>query len=158
MTTQELTFSTFLRHPKQVTARLQFGDVVLRRRGARALRLSLEGRNKDRDTDTALVARMLADAATDDAGRKVLLKALRHTLTWIDILPRDAQNEFLGEFLRTAQASAEVGAHAPLGQLLRDWQETAALYADPELTRELTRPLPGNAGRVPLPEIFPSSS
>ncbi len=146
---EELTLSTFLRNPTEVLARLDHGDVVLRRRDARALRLSLEGRSRDRDAGTALVARMLAELVKEDVGRDALSAALQRSLAWVDLLPRHARDEFVAEFLRTVEACAEIGAHAPLMQLLREWHETAAIYADPELTRTLTRPLPGDAGPVP---------
>ena len=38
-----------------------------------------------------------------------------------------------------------------LAQLLREWQATAAIYADPELAAELRRPLAGDGERVAAP-------
>lgn len=151
MAVEELTLSTFLRNPKDVIARLDHGDVVLRRRGARSLRLSLQGRSQDRDSGTGLVARLLTNAAHDGAARAALLNALRQSISWLDFLPAHAQEEFLAEFLRMVEACAEIGTYAPLSQLMREWQEAAAIYADPELARELSRPLPGQAGTVPEP-------
>ncbi|MGH8905040.1 MAG: hypothetical protein ACRD0K_00600 [Egibacteraceae bacterium] len=150
-TSEDLTLSTFLRNPTAVLAQVDRGDVVLRRRDARALRLSLEGRSRDRDAGTALVARMLAVLAEEDTGRAAVARALQRSLAWTDMLPRQARDEFVAEFLRTVEACAEIGAPAPLMQLLRQWQETAAIYADPELARTLTSPLPGDAGAVPEP-------
>ncbi|MGH8898685.1 MAG: hypothetical protein ACRDZ4_17115 [Egibacteraceae bacterium] len=49
------------------------------------------------------------------------------------------------------EGCAEIGTYAPLSPLMREWQETAAIYADPELAHELTHPLPGQAGTVPEP-------
>jgi hypothetical protein len=151
MKTEELTFSTFLRNPREVVDRLEYGDVVLRRRGAPPIRVSLDGRMRDRDTGTSLVAHMLADVTNDEGGREALVRALGHVLAWVDLLPQHAREEFLEEFLRTAEAAGEVGTHAPLAQLVRAWRETAAIYADPELFEQMTKPLPGDGGSVPEP-------
>ena len=153
MKTDELTFSTFLRNPREVIDRLEYGDVVLRRRGAPAIRVSLDGRMRDRDAGTSLVAHMLAAAANDAGAREALVRALGHAFAWVDLLPRHAREEFLRDFLRTAEAAAEVGTHAPLAQLVRAWRETAAIYADPELFEQMTRPLPGDGGSVPQPPV-----
>lgn len=56
-------------------------------------------------------------------------------------------------FLEAAEAGAELGTGAPVGQLLREWEETAAIYADPELYEQLTRPLPGSDRSVPEPPL-----
>lgn len=153
MGTEEVTFSTLLRSPGEVIARLVHGDVILHRRGERALRLALADRAEDRDVTGRLVVRMLADTAANAASRDALLGALRRTLAWIDLLPADAQDEFLAEFLRTAEAAGDVGTFAPVAQLLRAWEETAAIYADPELFEQRTRPLPGHAGSVAEPSV-----
>jgi hypothetical protein len=63
----------------------------------------------------------------------------------------EQRQEFVVEFFRTAEAAAELGVMTPLAQLLREWQATAAIYADPELATELRRPLPGEGERVPTP-------
>jgi len=151
MKTEELTFSTFLRSPREVIDRLEYGDVILRRRGAPPLVVSLEYRAQGRDDGTALVARMLAEAAQDEDVRRVLMRTLRHAFAWMDLLPSHAQAEFLAEFLRIAEAAADVGTYAPVTQLVRTWEETAAIYADPELFEQMTQPLPGDAGSVPEP-------
>jgi hypothetical protein len=57
----------------------------------------------------------------------------------------------LAEFFRTAETAADLGIMTPLAQLLREWQATAAIYADPELAAELRRPLTGDGERVPAP-------
>jgi hypothetical protein len=148
----EVTLSAFLRSPTELLRRLEEeGDIVLRRRDAYDLRLSLDGRSRERDAGTALVARMLASVAADEAGKQLLARALDRTLPWMDVLPAPARHEFVVEFLRTAEASAEVGVHAPLLELIRAWRETAGIYADPDLRERMVRPLPGDAGPVSEP-------
>ncbi|MGH8929573.1 MAG: hypothetical protein ACRDZO_02755 [Egibacteraceae bacterium] len=151
MTLGEVMLSTFLQNPTEVLARLDEGDMVIRRRDAQDLRLSLDGYSRDRDAGTALVAHMLAELVKEGVGRDAISRVLQRSLAWMDFLPSTARDEFLGEFLRTAEAGAQISTYAPLMQLLREWRETAEIYADPELTRELTRPLPGGAGPVPEP-------
>lgn len=52
---------------------------------------------------------------------------------------------------RIAEAAADVGTYAPVTQLVRTWEETAVIYADPELFEQMTQPLPGDGGSVPEP-------
>lgn len=153
MRTERVALTAFLRDPRTIIARLMEADVVLQRRGEQSLRLSLEDRGQDRDAVTALVAHLLATASADETVRALLLRSLGEKLAWLDLLPRHAREEFLAEFLRAAEAGAELGTGASVGQLLREWEETAAIYADRELYEQTTRALPGSDRSVPEPPI-----
>ena len=148
--TAEATLTDFLRDPKAVVDRLEHVDVVLHRRNAEVLRLSLESRSEAVADGVRFVARML-NAALADAAVRGRLEASAEAIPWLSFLPAPRRQEFLAEFFRTAEAAAELGVLTPLAQLLREWQATAAVYADPELAAELRRPLAGDGERVAAP-------
>ncbi|MDG4790735.1 hypothetical protein O7626_40990 [Micromonospora sp. WMMD1102] len=90
--------------------------------------------------------------ATD---RLVGERALRHSvLPWIRILPADAVDELVAEFVETVRAAAAVNNMTPVAQMLVEWQHTAEAYADPELSAALTQAHQGGpwrgAGARPL--------
>jgi hypothetical protein len=148
--TAEATLTDFLRDPNAVVDRLEHADVVLHRRNAEDLRLSLESRSEAVADGVRFVARMLS-AALADAAVRGRLEASAEAIPWLSFLPAQRRQEFLAEFFRTAEAAAELGVMTPLAQLLREWQATAAIYADPELAAELRRPLAGDGKRVAAP-------
>ena len=150
MATAEATLTEFLRDPNAVVDRLEQTDVVLHRLNADDLRLSLESRSEAVATSVGFLGRVFRAALADDVVRKRLRLAAAG-IPWLSFLPEQEREEFLDEFFRVAEASAELGVMAPLGQLLREWQATAAIYADPALASELRRPLPGDGGDVPAP-------
>lgn len=148
--TAEATLTDFLRDPKAVVDRLEHVDVVLHRRNAEDLHLSLESRTEAVADGVRFLARMLSAALTDAEVRD-RLQASAEAIPWLSFLPATQRQEFLAEFFRTAEAAAELGVMTPLARLLREWQATAAIYADPELAAELRRPLTGDGERVPAP-------
>lgn len=148
--TAEATLTDFLRDPKAVVDRLEQADVVLHRRNAEDLRLSLESRSEAVADGVRFVARVLSAALSDPSVRK-RLEVSAEAIPWLTFLPAPRRQEFLVEFFRTAEAAAELGVMTPIAQLLREWQATALIYADPELAVELKRPLPGDGDRVAAP-------
>ena len=148
--TAEATLTDFLRDPKAVVDRLEHVDVVLHRRSAEDLRLSLESRSEAVADGVRFLARMLSAALSDDVVRD-RLQASAEAIPWLSFLPAQQRQEFLVEFFRTAEAAAELGVMTPLAQSLREWQATAAIHADPELAAELRRPTAGDGGRVAAP-------
>lgn len=151
-TTGEATLTEFLRDPNAIVERLTHVDVVLHRRNAEDLRLSLESRTEAVAESVEFLARLLGTALADEVVRQ-RLRASAEAIPWLGFLPPDRREEFLGEFFRCAEAAAELGVMTPLAQLLREWQATAAIYADPALAAELRRPLPGDGDRVPPPPV-----
>jgi hypothetical protein len=150
--TAEATLTDFLRDPNGVVERLEHVDVVLHRRNAGDLRLSLSSRSDAVNESVRFLARVLGAALKDE----LVLQHLRSSaeaIPWLGFLPDEARSEFLVEFFRCAEASAELGTMAPLAQLLSEWQATAAIYADPQLLAELHRPSPGDGPPVPMPTV-----
>ena len=148
--TADATLTDFLRDPKAVVDRLEHVDIVLHRRNAEDLYLSLESRTEAVAESVRLLARMLSAALTDP-GVRDRLGASVEQIPWLSFLPAQQRQLFITEFFRTAEAAAELGVMTPLAQLLREWQATALIYADPELAAELRRPLAGDGERVRAP-------
>jgi hypothetical protein len=150
--TAEATLTDFLRDPNAVVERLEHVDVVLHRRNAGDLRLSLSSRSEAINESVRFVARVLGTALKDELVRQHLQSSAA-AIPWLRFLPVEGRSEFLAEFFQCAEASAELGTMAPLAQLLSEWQATAAIYADPELHAELRRPSAGDGPPVPMPTV-----
>ncbi|MGH7855776.1 MAG: hypothetical protein ACREQY_00485 [Candidatus Binatia bacterium] len=143
------TLTDFLHRPARVLKRVDREDVVLRRRGKPAIRLSLETRT----AGTEVAAHVLADAlgVMPELSRR-LAGILQRRYPWLRFLPADARESFVREFIETLQACAAVGNPAHLDELLHSWKATAEIHADPVLHAALTRSLPASRGkRVPRP-------
>ena len=142
-------FSDLLRDPKRVVRDLDDGDVLLRRRGAPALRLSWADRDDDRTTAFDALARLLRNLAAHSSD--AMAEAALEAFPWLEFLPRDDREEFLVELPRTLLASAEIDNYSPVSQMLTEWRATAEVHADPKLARRLGRPIDADGDRVPAP-------
>lgn len=135
----ERSFSELLRHPNDVAADLDAGDVLLRRRDEPNLRLTLA----DRDAERADVFRVLAmsfrNLAIHSPG--VLDGAVSDAFSWSEFLPVKQRRMFLDEFSRTLIASAEMETYERLAQLVREWKAAAEIYAQPGLAKRLRAPV-----------------
>jgi hypothetical protein len=89
---------------------------------------------------------LLAVVGTEVAGQ-----ALVEEFPWMELLPAQARAAFVRDFVRAAQASAELGHWSVLAQTLVEWRATAAVYADPALVAQLSEPLSADFGPVPEP-------
>lgn len=89
-----------------------------------------------------LLAHLPADVAAD---------ALIDEFPWVDTLPSEDRRQFVADFVRAFQASAELGEWSTLAQTIREWRNTAVIHADPELTRQFAEPLTADFGPVPRP-------
>jgi hypothetical protein len=135
----ERPFSDLLRHPNDVAADLEDGDVLLRRRDEPDLRLSLADREAERAEAFAAVARALRNLAVHSPS--ALADALGDAFPWLEFLPAGDRREFVDEFTRVVTAAAAVDNLTPLAQLIREWRATAEVHADPKLARRLGRAL-----------------
>ena len=150
MTTSEATLTEFLRDPNAIVEALERSDVVLHRRNAGDLRLSLESRSQADDESLRFIARLLSYALADDAVRTRFVAAAV-AIPWVTMLPVADRATFLEEFVRTAEAAGELGSMVPLAQLLVEWKATAAIHADQVIAVELKRPIRSIGARVPAP-------
>ncbi len=146
MRTTEHTFSELLRKPNKIVQDLAEGDVVLRRRAAPDLRLSLVDRDEERINAYAMISRTLRNLALHSSA--TLTQSLADEFPWISLLPEADQKEFMNEFTRTASASAELDNFSALAQLIEEWRATAEIHSDPKLVPDLSRPITAVGTRV----------
>ena len=149
-TVAEATLTDFLRDPNAVVEKLERSDVVLHRRNAGDLRLSLQSRSQADDESLRFIARLLGEALSDGAVRARFASAAA-AIPWVTLLPAGDRDAFVKDLIRTAEAAGELGSMAPLAQLLVEWKATAATHADPSLAIELKRPIADVGTRVSDP-------
>ncbi|SFO48199.1 hypothetical protein SAMN05216207_106617 [Pseudonocardia ammonioxydans] len=143
-------WSELQRDPKSVAALADQGDVRVRRRDGAPLLLVREDAVVSASDGAVSAARALRNALAhlpDEAAADVLIEEF----PWADLLPAAERAEFVTDFLRAVGASAELGRWSVLAQVLVEWKATAAVYADPALVGELSRPLEDDLGPVPAP-------
>jgi hypothetical protein len=145
------TLTDFLRQPKPILKKLAKEDVVLRRRGDVALRLSLDTRASAVSSGTEIAASLLADLVSVPHVPEFLARLLADRFPWTKFLSQKDQQEFLGEFIETVRACASVGTSAALDDVIAAWKSTATICSDPKLAAELKRSLPGTNSKVPRP-------
>jgi hypothetical protein len=119
-------WSELQRDSKGVAALADEGDVRVRRRDGAALLLTREDR---------------AHSASEGS-----VAALLDEFPWVDVLPEAEQAQFVKDFARAFQASAELGQWSVLAQTITEWRSTAAIHADPALAGKLTGPIDGDFG------------
>lgn len=149
MTTMQ--WSEAQRRPKEVVAAVEeAGEVWLERRGESPLLLvSKERVEQTRDGLDAL-ARLLS-AIGGDAGAEVLRHAVAIAMPWSNFLPEKDRAEFARELTWTVSACSDLGVWAPLGRMLHEWKQTAAIHAEPGLAKQLSRALDADLGPVLMP-------
>jgi hypothetical protein len=137
-------FSALLRHPKQVTAKLdEAGSVRLTRRDKDDLVLAKADSQDAASCGVIITVQLLAALVAEDVPAKTLARAIAHACPWTRFLPDDDLNELIDEFIQTALACGQISQFQPLAVLLHAWRSTAAINADPHLSRVLKEPLSG---------------
>ncbi|MGH3911524.1 MAG: hypothetical protein ACRDRM_11910 [Pseudonocardiaceae bacterium] len=148
--TVEVQWSELQRDPKSVAALADRGDVRVRRRDGAALLLTRDDRASSTAEGAVTAARALR-TLWEHMEPQAVAAALLDEFSWADVLPEHDRVQFVTDFVRAFQASAEIGQWAPLAQTVREWKTTATIHADPELVKQLSEPLTGDFGPVPDP-------
>jgi hypothetical protein len=133
----ERPFSDLLRRPKEVTAEVDVGDVLLRRRHEPDLRLTRADRDAQRVDAFAALSRALRNLAVHNP--TALETALADSFPWIEFLPAGDRRLFIDEFLRVVTAATALDSFEALTELILEWRATAEVHADPALARRLRR-------------------
>jgi hypothetical protein len=123
------TLTDFLRDPNAVVEKLDHGDVVLHRRNAGDLRLSLQSRSEAADEGLRFIARLIRAAFADDTLRQHLLGAAL-VVPWVTVLPAADRQDFIDDLIRSADAAGELDSLTPVARLVVEWKAVAAGYAD----------------------------
>lgn len=148
--TTEVQWSELQRDPKSVAALADQGDVRVRRRDGAALLLTREDRASSAAEGAIAAARALRNLLSH-LPSATAAEALIDEFPWVDALPEEDRLEFVSDFVRAFQASAELGEWSMLAQTIREWRNTAAIHADPQLAKQFAEPLTGDFGPVPRP-------
>ncbi|MGV9359744.1 hypothetical protein [Amycolatopsis sp. NPDC003731] len=150
MATTEVQWSELQRDPKSVAALADEGDVRVRRRDGAALLLTREDRASSASEGSIVAARALRNVLAH-LPHDVAASALLDEFPWVDVLPEAEQAQFVRDFARSFQASAELGQWSVLAQTITEWRSTAAIHADPRLSGKLIGPIDEDFGPVPGP-------
>ena len=142
------TLTDFLRDPNRVIDELEQTDVVLHRRNAGDLRLSLQARGEEGDEGLRFIARFLGAAFADDDVRERLVAAAM-VVPWVTMLPPADRRTFTDELFLSAEAAGELGSIAPVARLLVRWKAIAAGYAEAPSSSRQGRAAPTARGRRP---------
>lgn len=148
--TTEVQWSELQRDPRSVAALADEGDVRVRRRDGAALLLMREDRALSASEGSVSAARALRNVLAY-LPPAAAAEALLDEFPWVDVLPADEQAQFVHDFARAFQASAELGQWSILGQTIREWRSTATIHADPVLREQLAGPVDGDFGPVSAP-------
>lgn len=151
MTGANLTMSDFLRNSGEVLDRLEREDLVLRRRDGGDVYLSRADRQQAEHEAASSAGRLLARLLEDPALRNRVLTDLSETTPWTRFLPEADQARFADELVQTIAACAELESFAPVGRVVRQWKNTAEVWAQPQLLEALTAGLVSGA-EVQRPE------
>lgn len=123
----------------------------MRRRDGVPLLLVREDRASSA-ADGALTAARVLRSVLVHLSPEVAANALSEEFPWVELLPVAERQQFSADFVRAAQASAELGQWSVLAQVIVEWKATAAIHADPALAEQLSGPLDDDLGPVPAPE------
>jgi hypothetical protein len=148
--TVEVQWSELQRDPKAVAALADRGDVRVRRRDGVALLLTREDRASSTAEGAMTAARALRNLLVH-VGPQAAAAALIDEFPWSDVLPEQDRTQFVTDFVRAFQASAEMGEWTLVSQTVREWKATAAVHAHPDLVKQLSGPLNDDFGMVPDP-------
>jgi hypothetical protein len=147
----ETTFTDFLRNPNAVTELLEGGDVILHRRGADDLRLTVASRATSIEASLETIGRLITAVLQDGVVRERIGR--QTPLPWLSFLPQTEREQFYVELFECIEGAGSLGTLAPIARLLDEWHATAQVYADPDLAARLSRPLPGDGGLVKQPDV-----
>ncbi|WP_297627561.1 hypothetical protein [Nocardia sp.] len=146
----EVQWSELQRDPKQVALLADQGTVRVRRRDGAPLLLIREDSATALSEGSVTAARALRNVLSH-LPHDIAARALMDEFPWVDVLSEKSQAQFVKDFARAFQASAELGEWSILTQTIIEWRSTALIAADPVLAERLTRPAEGDFGPAPEP-------
>lgn len=146
----EVQWSELQRDPKEVAKLADAGAVRVRRRDGAPLLLVQEDRAQAANQGAISAARAVR-GIFDHLSPEAATTALRSEFPWMDVLPTQSIPRFVEDFVRAFAAASELGQWTLLEQTVQEWRSTAAIYADPTLSEQLSGPIEGDFGPVPTP-------
>jgi hypothetical protein len=131
MSTKVFPYSSFLRGPSDVLPSLEEGDVVLERRDDESLVVTRRDRYEARLFGMGVATRVLVHLVKEDPERAARL--ISDELPWLIWLPEDERASCVQELVANLAAGADTGTVEPFARAIREWRDTAEVWADPEL-------------------------
>ncbi len=144
----EVQWSELRRDPKQVARLAEDGVVRVRRRDGVPLLLIREDRARSASDGAINAARALRNVLAH-LPHDLAARALMDEFPWVDFLPEPERGQFVVDFARAFQASAELGEWSSVARVVYEWRNTAFVFTDPVLAEKLQEPLEGDFGPVP---------
>lgn len=134
------------------------GEVTIKRRGRPDLwlvRADRQSEARELMTSTVRLFRNLINEHGTDGAANLLAELY----PWMDFLPAVDRATFVKEYVRTLDATADVGVPSVIARFVREWKATAAIHADPRLYAILTnRGDVGDFGPAMAPEDLDAGS
>jgi hypothetical protein len=143
MPTETMTFSKFLRESGSAVNAAERGSVLLERRDGADLLLKLAEREASEKEGMKFTIDLLAGALAsmpENQTPDLPIHLMVQTFPWMEFLPEEDRVEFTSEFMRTLKGSDEIDRLDLVGTLVRQWKNTAEIWADPELRRRFAAP------------------
>jgi hypothetical protein len=153
MSAPTVSFSELSKNSRRVAETLdRVKRVHVVRRDGEDLYLTTARHDEQREETADVTARLLAALISSADGERAILRALPSVFPWVRHLSSDEVREFVGELIDATRDAVELDVHNSLHGVIVEWRATARILADPELTAQLTRPLPDeDHGEVTAP-------
>lgn len=138
-----VSFSDLSKNSKRVADTVERAQRVhVTRRDGEDLYLTTARHDQQREETAAVTARLFAALLRSDAGVGAVLRALPEVFPWVRHLSGEEAREFVTDLIDATRDVVELDVHTNLHRVIVEWRATARILADPELTAQLTRPLP----------------
>ncbi|MEU2428192.1 prevent-host-death family protein [Streptomyces sp. NPDC007861] len=148
-----VSFSDLSKNSKRVAEKLDKAQRLhITRRDGEDLYLTTARHDREREETADITARLFAALIGAEGGGRAVLRALPSVFPWVRHLSDDEVRQFVAELVDATQDVVHLDVHTNLHRVIVEWRATARILADPDLTAELTRPLPDeDHGEVSAP-------
>jgi hypothetical protein len=125
------------RKSRDVLEAARHGRALIRDKDGTAFEILLAGTSSRQRFVFAGMQRFIQTLSLLEIERGRRDPVLYGDFAWLAALPDDEQRRFIWEYVRAIEAALGIGPEV-VDQLVHEWQQTARVYADPDLLAELT--------------------
>ncbi|TQL90641.1 hypothetical protein FB559_7951 [Actinoallomurus bryophytorum] len=148
MSTHTVSFSELSKNSKRVAETVERAQRVhVTRRDGEDLYLTTERHDRQREETADVTTRLFTALISSDEGARAILLALPQVFPWVRHLSTAEVREFVVDLVDAIRDATELDVHSNLHRVTTEWRATARILADPELTAQLTAPLPADDHR-----------
>jgi hypothetical protein len=153
MSTHTVSFSELSKNSKRIAEAVERAQRIhVTRRDGEELYLTTERHDQQREETADVTTRLFTALISSDEGARAVLLALPQVFPWVRHLSAEEVREFVADLVSALRDATELDVHSNLHRVTVEWRATARILADPELTSQLTAPLPDeDHGEVPAP-------